>query len=180
MLGVRRIAVLADHRLSPRSIGIRALTSRAVGPGVRVVGLTNAAAAVRGGRRRSARVGSGVRVVGRSPVRAAVRSVGRASVAVSSGVGVVGVVAVGRGVGVVKSAVHIGRIVIAGAAGHDGSHRGAHDEHSHVSRGVAGRDVAVGGRHLGHVGDVVDRRTGRNGVDDLRHGLRHLPRPLRR
>lgn len=46
MLGIRGVAVLADHRLSPRSVGIPALASRPVRSGVGVVRLAGSAIAV--------------------------------------------------------------------------------------------------------------------------------------
>src|SRR5664279_5470758 len=137
MLRVCRIAGLADYRLSPRSVGVRTLVGRTVRAGVGVVGLTHGLAAVCSGCCCSSSVGPGIRVVRRSPVGAAVWSVGRTAIPVGSSIGIVGVVAVGGGVWVIESAIHVGRIVITSAAGHDSPYRGAHDERSHVSRGVA-------------------------------------------
>src|ERR1019366_6895766 len=153
--------------------------SRSIRPGVRVVGLPNGLLAIGGGCCCSASIRAGIRIVGSSPVRAAIWSVGGASVAVGPRVGVLGVVAVWGGVRVVIPAIHIRLIVVTSTVGYDGAYRGTGDEHSHVSRGIAGRHIAGRGRELGHVCNVVHRRTGRNRVDNLRYGRCDLPGALR-
>src|SRR5262249_6483414 len=94
-LGVRRvlrgdpIVTVAYDGATPLSVRTRALARCSVVPGVRVVGLGHAAAAIRAVRGGTASIRSGVRVIGSSPSGATVRSVNSARGSVGSRVGVI-------------------------------------------------------------------------------------------
>src|SRR5260370_42220232 len=166
---------MGDDRLSPRTISIRTLMSRGVGTRIRIVGLGHTLAPVWAVGGSAAGVGSSVRIVSRACRGASVRSVDAFSCSVSASVCIIVRTDTVRGSirtidRVSTNGIAIVRwIVIAGAAGEDRSNGGASYERSQISRGVARLESALGGGGLGHIGDVVNRRAGRNRVDLFRN-----------
>src|SRR3989440_152858 len=175
MLRIGRFVAIGDDRLSPRTISIRTLMSRGVGTRIRIVGLGHTLAPVWAVGGSAAGVGSSVGIVSRACRGSSVRSVDSFSCSVSAGICIIvrtyavsGSVRMIDGVSTHRITV-VGRIVIAGAAGEDRSNGGASYERSQISRGVARLNSPLGGGGLGHIGDVVNRRAGRNRVDFFRN-----------
>ena len=101
-IGLGPVVAALHRRGTPASVHVRALTRRRVGAGARVVGLRDAARAVRAVCRRAARVGAGARVVASAHAGAAVRTVNARAASVGAGPRVVpGGVSVGGEVPVV-------------------------------------------------------------------------------
>src|SRR5439155_11227810 len=175
MLGVGGFVTIGYDRLSPRTVSVRTLFSRSIGPGVRIICLRHAPAPVWAVGGSAAGVGSSVGIVSRAGRGSSVRSVDSFSCSVSAGICIIvrtyavsGSIRMIDGVSTHRITV-VGRIVIAAAAGEDRSNGGASDESPQVSRGVARLNNPLGCSGLGHIRDIVNRRAGRNRVNLFRN-----------
>src|SRR5881227_2099232 len=171
MLGVGGFVTIGYDRLPPRTVGVRTLFSRSISTGVGIICLSHTPASVRTIRGGTSGVCPSIRIVGstgRGPsvraVNPAGRSVGAAICIIVRTYTVRGSIRTIDGVSTHRITV-VGRIVIAGAAGEDRSNGGASDESPQVSRSVARLNSPLGCSGLGHIRDIVNRRTGRNRVN---------------
>src|SRR5580704_16187323 len=186
MPGLRPFIALGYYRTSPLAVGIRALPRGTVSACVRGIRAGCARPAVHAATtNRSSSpfrpwgVPSRARNTSIWPVRSARNSV-RAIVRV-----VVSANSVSDGVRAIDririvSVIVIRRVVVAAAVSQRGSDRDPDDEHSHITCRAARFGFSARRRCLRHVSDVVDRRTRRDGVNFLGHGVRSLPRSRRR
>src|SRR5438477_5545101 len=175
MLRVGGFVTIGYNRLPPRTVSVRTLFSPSISPGVGIICLRHAPAPVRTVCGSTSGVCPSVRIVGSTGRGSSVRAVNSFSCSVSAGICIIvrtyavsGSIRMIDGVSTHRITV-VGRIVIAGAAGEDRSNGGASYERSQISRGVARLESALGGGGLGHIGDVVNRRAGRNRVDFFRN-----------
>src|SRR5882757_2035573 len=181
MLGVGGFVAIGYDRLPPRTVGVRTLVSRSIGTGVGIICVGHTLAPVGTVSGRTASVGPGVRIVGSTGRGPSVRTVNPVGNSVGAGVCIiVSTYSISTRVrtidGVSANGITIVRpIVIAGAAGKDRSNGGASDKSSKVSRSVARLDSPLGSSGLSHVGNVVNRRAGRNRIDLFRHRIGRCP-----
>src|SRR5438105_1222328 len=175
MLGIGGFVTIGYDRLPPRTVSVRTLFSRRIGTGVGIICLSPTPASVRTIRGSTSGVCPSVRIVGSTGRGPSVRAVNPAGDSVGATICIIVRTYAVRGSirtidGVSTSGITVvGRIVIAGAAGEDRANGGASYERSQVSRGVARLKSALGGGGLGDIGDVVNRRAGRNRVDFFRN-----------
>src|SRR5438105_11221364 len=175
MLRVGRPVTIGYDRLAPGTVSVRTLSSRSIGARVRIIRLADTPTSVRTVGRSTAGVCPSVRIVGSAGGGPSIRPVNPASGSVGAAVCIiVRTYAIGAWVraidGVSTNRITIVRwIVIAGAAGQDRANGGASDESSQISCGVARLDSSLGSSGLGNIGDVVNRRAGRNSIDLFGH-----------
>src|SRR5215469_4008224 len=189
VLGVGGLIAVLDVGLAPLRGGTRALMCSAIGSGVGVVGLPGALMTIGSRNGGAFLIRAGVRIIRSCVSLGAVRTIGGRGNAICTGAGVVvrsavGTVAVRSGVRMidgiaVRRITDVRGIVVTGAAANDRADSSTHDESAEIASGITGLNVAVGGGGLHHVGNVVDRRAWRDGVDDLRNGVGGGPGTLR-